>query len=275
MKAVLQIRRWHSAFAVLFFCLVCGTVYGNEDTDLVRYFSAAGADGAVEVDHAPWDRLLKRYILKQDGINLFRYSDVADDDLDRLSDYLEYLQSLNVTGLAPDQQFAYWVNLYNALTIQVILDHYPVDSIKDISYGLLSRGPWKEELVMVEGFSLSLDDIEHGILRPLFQDSRIHYAVNCASISCPNLQDEAFTAPALESLLEASAVEYINSYRGVEVIEGDLVISSIYDWYAGDFGSSDQAIIEHLADYADPDLVAELERFETIDRYRYNWDLNE
>ena len=274
MMSVFQIRRVFALLAIS--CLPVGcAVYGSEDTELSRYFSAAAAHEASEVDHAPWSRLLAKYILKQNGLNLFRYSAVTDNDADRLSDYLDYLQSLQVTGLAAEQQFAYWINLYNALTVQVILDHYPLESIRDISYSLLSRGPWKERLVTVEGFGLSLDDIEHGILRPGFRDSRIHYAVNCASISCPNLQVQAFTASNLEVMLETAAEEYINSYRGVEVIEGELVLSSIYDWYAEDFGSSDKAIIGHLADHAEPDLAAQLQGFESIDRYRYDWDLNE
>ena len=275
MTAVLQIgKRLFALLAIS--CLSAGhAAYGSEDTELSRYFSTAAGHEASAVDHAPWNSLLANYLHEQDGVNLFRYSAVTHDDLVRLSDYIEYLQSLRVTGLTPAQQFAYWINLYNAVTVQVILDHYPVESIRDISYSLLSRGPWKEQLVLVEGFALSLDDIEHGILRPRFQDSRIHYAVNCASISCPNLQARAFTASNLEALLETAAKEYVNSYRGAEVLDGELVLSSIYDWYAEDFGGSDEAVIDHLLDYAGPDLAVQLEGFGRIDRYRYDWNLNE
>lgn len=275
MTAALQIgKRLFALLAIS--CLPAGhAAYGSEETELSRHFSTAAGHEASAVDHAPWNSLLANYLHEQDGVNLFRYSAVTHDDLVRLSDYIEYLQSLRVTELTPAQQFAYWINLYNAVTVQVILDHYPVESIRDISYSLLSRGPWKEQLVLVEGFALSLDDIEHGILRPRFQDSRIHYAVNCASISCPNLQDRAFTASNLEVLLETAAEEYVNSYRGAEVLDGELVLSSIYDWYAEDFGGSDEAVIDHLLDYAGPGLAVQLEGFGRIDRYRYDWNLNE
>ena len=134
---------------------------------------------------------------------------MSEEDLEILDDYLQMLESVQVTDLNPDEQFAYWINLYNALTIWVILEHYPVESIQDISYGLLTRGPWKENLATVEGVDLSLDDIEHEILRPVFQDNRIHYAVNCASIGCPNLQSTAFTSNNLEDLLEHLSLIHI------------------------------------------------------------------
>ena len=102
-----------------------------------------------------------------------------------------------------DEQLAYWINLYNALTVKVILDHYPVKSILDIdiSPGWFSIGPWGKKLVAVEGVEISLDDIEHRILRPIWRDPRIHYALNCAAVGCPNLLREAFTGATAEVLL--------------------------------------------------------------------------
>ena len=243
--------------------------------DLTIFHERASNSRLKIVDHTMWSRLLSSYIHEREGLNYFRYGDVSEEDLEILDDYLQMLESVQVTDLNPDEQFAYWINLYNALTIWVILEHYPVESIQDISYGLLTRGPWKENLATVEGVDLSLDDIEHEILRPVFQDNRIHYVVNCASIGCPNLQSTAFTSNNLEDLLEHSAVQYINHPRGARIEDGELIVSSIYDWYEEDFGDSEEDVIEHLLDYASNTLEKQLSGFDDIDDYEYDWALNE
>ena len=125
----------------------------------------------------------------------------------------------------------------------------------------------------VEGERLSLDDIEHGILRPIWHDPRIHYALNCASISCPKLQPIAFTANNEERLLDEAARAYVNDPRGVRITNGRLTVSSIYVWYRDDFGSSDSAVIDHLRRYASPQLAAELARFRKPDEDAYDWRL--
>ena len=245
------------------------------DSETTRYWSQSNQDNQITVDHSRWDGLLERYIREDNGINLFDYNSVSPQDQDLLSGYLASLQQLRVTGLNSSEQFAYWINLYNALTLRVILDHYPLESIMDISYGLTSSGPWSEELVTVEGRPLSLDAIEHEILRPIFRDNRIHYAVNCASIGCPNLQQNAFTAENIEAMLDTAARQYVNHPRGVSVTGNRLVVSNIYDWYDEDFGDSEREVIKHLLLYADPDLTGRLEDFKSIDDYQYDWSIND
>ena len=182
-----------------------------------------------------------------------------------------------MTALAESEQRAFWINLYNALTIDVVLDHYPVETIRDISLGggLFAVGPWKKALATVEGRKLSLDNIEHDILRKLWRDPRVHYAVNCASISCPNLLAEAFTGAKLDRMLTQGARAYVNHRRGVNASGGRLRLSSIYDWYAKDFGSGDAEVIAHVSAYAEPALKQQLAGIRTIAGYDYDWSLNE
>ena len=146
-----------------------------------------------------------------------------------------------VSSLNRGEQLAYWINFYNALTVQVILDHYPTDSILDIkiSPGFFSIGPWDKKLVTVEGEELSLNDMEHRILRPIWRDPRIHYGVNCASIGCPNLLTTAYTADNVDGLLTENAVAYVNHPRGASLQNGALTVSSIYDWFEEDFGGNE------------------------------------
>ena len=204
------------------------------------------------------------------------YAGVGAADRDSLDLYFSMLSGTEVGKLNRDGQRAFWINLYNLLTVRVILDHYPVKSIRDIdiSPGFFTDGPWGKPLVTVEGEDLTLNDIEHRILRPIWQDPRLHYAVNCASIGCPNLQRRAFTAANTVALLEQASQAYVNHPRGARVEDGRLIVSSIYEWFKADFGGSDQGVIDHLMRFAEPALRARLEGITEIDDDAYDWSLN-
>ena len=164
------------------------------------------------------------------------------------------------------------------MTVDVVLEHYPVESIRDIdiSPGWFSSGPWGAKLVTVEGEELSLDDIEHRILRPIWSDPRIHYAVNCASVGCPDLQPDAFTAVDMEDQLDRAARGYVNDSRGFTIDDNnDLIVSSIYHWFQEDFGESELQVIKHLQEYADESGAAMIERRTEYDSHRYDWSLND
>lgn len=260
---------------VLCVLIVVGAPVRAGAESLAGVFSRFDDASVLVVDHAPWSALIERYrTLGPDGVAQFAYGAVTDADRAALAAYLDSLQAVRVTALARGSQFAYWVNLYNALTVQVILDNYPVASIRDISSGLFSSGPWGADLVTVEGHELSLDDIEHEILRPIWRDPRIHYVVNCASIGCPNLAAVAFTADNAESLMETGARDYINHPRGVRIEDGAIIASSLYDWYDDDFGS-DTDLMAHFRRYALPGLSTMLAGHTRVHTYFYDWALNE
>ena len=154
------------------------------------------------VDHAAWDAFLVSNVQRgANGINRIAYASVSGADKAALADYIASLEAVAVSELNRAEQLAYWINMYNALTAKVVLDHYPVGSIREIKPWLLAWGPWGMKLVRVDGEQLTLNDIEHRILRPIWRDARIHYAVNCASLGCPNLQARAFTAAICISVL--------------------------------------------------------------------------
>ncbi len=188
------------------------------------------------------------------------------------------MTAVPISAYKRDEQRAYWINLYNALTVKVVLDHYPVKTIRKISAWFaigLWRGPWNRKLITVEGEGLSLNDIEHRILRPIWRDPRIHYAVNCASIGCPNLRKQAFTATNAETLLARGAREYLNHNRGAKIKDGRLIVSSIYVWFKEDFGDSDRGAIRHLQQYAESVLATALAHVKRIADDHYDWALND
>ena len=238
-------------------------------------WSAFNPDSSATISHKVWNYWLGRYVFADPGgINLVAYGSVTQADRKRLKTYIAELTSLQISNYNRAQQRAYWINLYNALTIDVVLDNYPLSSIRDISSGLFSSGPWRLKLARIEGEQLTLDDIEHRILRPIWKDPRIHYAVNCASLGCPRLQSKAFTAENTEALLETSATEFINSDHGARIAGNRLRVSSIYDWFEQDFGGSEATVISHLRQYAVGDLANALEAITGIDDYDYDWRIN-
>ncbi|MGQ0586467.1 MAG: DUF547 domain-containing protein [Gammaproteobacteria bacterium] len=238
----------------------------------------ASTQGKVAIEHAEWNDWLARQVRPgQDGINRIAYGKVDAADRKALDAYVRKLEGIPISRFSRAEQRAYWINLYNATTVKVVLDHYPVDSIMkiNISPGFFAKGPWKKKLLTIEGEKVSLDDIEHRILRPIWKDPRTHYAVNCASIGCPNLQPQAYTAGNMEALLDAGARAYVNHPRGARVHKGELTVSSIYDWFAADFGGTDAGVIAHLKQYAEPALAKQLAGMKRIGDDEYDWALND
>jgi hypothetical protein len=260
-----------------------GVAQANEVTDAFR---AHAAGSALSVDHSAWVGLLKTYVKPaSDGVNRVDYKAFKANGHAALKSYIAKLEAAAPAKLDKPEQMAFWINLYNAKTIDIILAHYPVKSIREIDLeksllGFLKKsvgagGPWKTEVVKVAGRALSLDNIEHDILRPIYKDPRIHYAVNCASYGCPNLQRDAFTGATLDDQLDAGARAFINHPRGLRVEAGRVMASSIYDWFQSDFGGTAAGVLDHARCYASPELKAALDGKTSIDSFDYDWRLND
>ncbi|QXO17752.1 MULTISPECIES: DUF547 domain-containing protein [Vibrio] len=244
------------------------SVFAAPKADLWLFWTASNQENRQKIAHDAWQQLLDRYLSRNGEYTLFNYAAVSQTDQHKLSRYLSSLAAIDPRTLNRSEQYAYWINLYNAQTVQLILQHYPLDSITQLG-GLFSFGPWDDKVLTIAGQTLTLNDIEHRILRPIWLEPRTHYALNCASLGCPNLQPQAFTADNLDQLLDSAAQEFINSEKGAHMQDEKLVLSSIYDWYQVDFGSRQQ-LIQHLATYR-----ADLSGFRGNIRYQYNWALNE
>jgi hypothetical protein len=252
--------------------------------------SAAGAGEGVarfaehrpgaerRVDHGAFATFLERYrVLGPDGIARVRYGDVAAADAARLARYIARLGEVEVDALDRDEQLAFWLNLFNAAVIHVVVRHYPVGSVRDIDLDRrdVVRGPWTAAAFEVAGVALSFADIEDAILFTYWRDPRLHYALHRASLGCPNLPAEPFTGATIDARLDAAAMAYVNHPRGVAMADGELVVSSLYRWHLDDFGGSERGVLRHLMAFADPERAMRLQRFDGIDGDRYDWRLND
>ncbi len=247
------------------------------EADLWTRWTKHQSNSVQKINHKQWATFLDRNLITNDKSNIYLvpYSRVTNKDRKILQNYLKYLENINISNYSRSEQFAYWINHYNARTVELILENYPIDSIKNISFSFFSFGPWDEELITVEGIELSLNDIEHRILRPIWKDPRIHYAVNCASMGCPNLLPKPFTAETNEMLLDEAAKGYVNHPRGVRFEDEKLVLSKIFDWYLVDFGGSTDNLLQHILEYSESQLYQKIKQYKGKLEYEYNWQLNE
>ncbi len=249
----------------------------RQDNSVTEFWSAAAAESTQTVDHQLWQDVLDNYLVTDDpsGVALFDYQGLLDDGSEELNSYLEQLAAIDPRELNRAEQFAYWVNLYNALTVQIVISNYPIASIKEVGSSPLPVGPWNDPAISIAGQSLTLNHIEHSILRPIWEDYRIHFAVNCASVGCPDLQAEAFTAANTEALLNLASESYLNHQRGLNLSPDRLILSSIFSWYAEDFGNSETQVLKTLSEHLPQELAAKLAEYSGAIEYDYNWQLNE
>lgn len=273
---MINLQKVFSAPTILCFVALVSATRPCLATD-TQFWQQSDENNTSIIDHVAWQKLLDRYLVTNhpSGVNRVRYKDFTNDDKQALKAYLSQLQSIDPRQYKRAEQMAYWINLYNALTVDLILENYPVKSIKKIGNKLFSFGPWDDPIAQIAGQELTLNDIEHKILRPIWKDRRIHYAVNCASYGCPNLSAAAYTASNTNGLLEQGATDYINHRRGVSLNNGDLTVSSIYHWYSEDFGGNDAQLLAHLKRYANPNLKQALDDFNGSIDYAYDWSLND
>ncbi len=240
-------------------------------SDLLPQWASSDESNPVTISHETWQLILDKYLVKSGDQNLFRYKTVSHQDKQIIEQYIRKLSKIDPRKYRKKEQFPYWVNLYNAATINLVLDNYPTSSIRNIG-SFFRFGPWDKNIVTVAGESLSLNDIEHRILRPIWRDPRIHYVVNCASLGCPNLPKQALTGMNTEFVLNKAAETFINSPKGVTIQGNELVLSSIFDWYAEDFGETEKQVLMHIDQYRKKDPVAGWQG--SID-YKYDWNLNQ
>ena len=229
-----------------------------------------------QVIHYPvWHNFLENYTTTRNGQVYVKYQAVPEKKQQALHHAIERLSDKQISHYNRNQQLAYWINLYNMETVYLVLQHYPLESIRDIKAGYFSSGPWDQKLLTVQGTNLTLNDIEHRIIRPLWNDPRIHAAVNCASISCPNLLRKPYQGQKIDQQLNEAFRKFVNSDKGVKIKGNQVWVSKIFDWYGQDFGDSPEQIKAFISAYLkDAQTEQALKQAATLHYQSYNWQLN-
>lgn len=243
---------------------------------LLFSFSCNGVDAPVSdadpVSHEMWDKLLKKYV---DENGLVDYKGFGKDK-QILNSYLHLLgkSAPNKKTWSEEEQLAFWINAYNACTIALILEHYPIKSIKSIGSAPLItfvNSPWDIKFIEIGNKKLDLNNIEHGIIRTDFNDPRIHFALVCAARSCPELRNEAYTGEKLDQQLEEEAIAFINNPTRNKIRKEEVQLSKYFTWYGGDFEANGQGIIDFINQYSNTQIFKNAD----ISYLEYDWSLNE
>lgn len=219
------------------------------------------ANSSVNLDHSAWTALLKKHVDKEGNVDYKGFK----NDRAALTSYLKYLSENKPDDSWSVQEIlAYYINVYNAFTVDLIVENYPVESIKDIN------GPWTRAIVPIGNTKMSLGGVENGLLKKM-NEPRFHFAINCASVSCPKLLNEAYTAATINEQLDKVTREFINSDEN-KISENKAELSSIFDWYEKDFlVHGIDNIIEYINQYSDTKINPDT----NITYLEYNWGLNE
>ena len=263
-----SVFRFASVFFLAFFLQSCNLIsaagfssQGQPTKEVGPKLTSTTANSAVNVDHSAWNSLLKKHVNSQGLVDYKGFK----NDKGKLDAYLKMLAQQNPSDdWSVQELLAYYINLYNAATVKLIVENYPVKSIKDID------GPWTKGRVAIGDTNLSLGGIENGILRKM-NEPRIHFAINCASKSCPKLLNEAYTAGKINEQLDRVTKAFINSDEN-DISANSPKLSSIFDWYQKDFTvNGKQDVIGYINQYSNTQIKAGA----PLTYKNYNWNLNE
>jgi hypothetical protein len=224
-----------------------------------------GFSASPRASHSIWNTLLKENISSTGKVN---YKNLKINK-NSISEYLTELKN-NTPGTdwSKNEKMAYYINMYNAYTVQFIITKYPVKSPKDINYS--GKDIWNLKLVKIGAKSITLTQLENDILRG-YGDARIHFAINCAASSCPRLMNKAYDAKTLDNDLTRMTKIFINDLSANIIKEKKIQISKIFEWYAIDFKSKNQTLIDFINKYS----KVQVNQNAKIEYLTYNWNLNE
>jgi hypothetical protein len=246
--------------------------------------SSSLASDNLKPDNSLYTQVLKAYVNK----GAVNYKGIKGDS--RFAEYMSMLQNVDTALTNPHERLAFWINMYNAWTIKIVVDNYPIKSITDLGADLVigaifKTTVWDKQLVEIKGAKMSLNTIEHDIIRK-YRDARIHFAIVCASKSCPPLRNEAYNAESLNEQLDEQARVFLadTSRNKLNVDKEELQLSKIFSWFAGDFKKDKSfekgngSLIKFIARYVPKGTADKLlanEKDLEISYLDYDWSLNE
>ena len=247
------------------------SVHATPKAKTLPFWDDSEPSSGLTPDHSRWQNLLDKFLNAEHPSGIYRldYDAFSDADEKALREYLAYLQQLDPRQLSKGRQKAYWLNLYNATMVLIVVVSQPSESIRTVD----RKNLWVAERFNIAGQKLSLDNIVHGILRPLFKDERIHFVLNRATLGSANISPLAYTGDNVEELMEQAARDFLQHPRAVDFSDDGLVLSRLFVWYKSDFGSNVTELKNYLKQYQSPELAEKIEASKRVS-YQYDWSLN-
>lgn len=263
---------------VFFFMFFFMDVNAAPKAEIIEFWDDSEPLSTMQVNHDAWQEILTAYVDDQhpSGINRFDYSAVTASDAGKLKDYLVASQKLEPRQLNSNEAKAYWINMFNAILVDQIVDTYQSGSsraVKRLLNGGIRSSGWGKDVAEILTKNISLNDIEHGILRPIWKDLRIHFAISASTVGSASIQKTAFNGNNIEELLEKARVEFFQHSRSVRVDGKRVVLNSVFDWYASDFAPNKRALLAYIRENVSEEKRQLMQDRSKI-RYDYNWDLN-
>ena len=266
---------WNKVLTSYFYLLLglsCCTsaVFAASTADTVAFWNDFEPNSQLKINHSAWQNLLQKHVIidHPSGINRFNYAAVTSQDKTELGDYLVFLQGFDPRQLNKREQMAFWLNLYNASVVQIILKNGIPEKTNNID-DMLAKPRFSITLQ-----EMSLDDIQNKILRPIYNDPRIHFALNSGALSSGIIQPVVYQGDNLDEVLDKAAKQYLNASINVDNQGSNLLLSKIFKWYRVDFASNTRDLKRYLNKYALPDKAGKIASTRRI-RYKYDWNLNQ
>ncbi len=267
--------RWLVSMTLFLFI---SSAYAAPKAELIKFWDDEEPASAIQVNHDAWQEILTLYVDDQhaSGINRFDYEAVTAGDALKIKTYLDYLQKMEPRQLNSLEAQAFWINLYNAIMVDKIVDAYQSGSSRAVNRllrGGVRSTRWNRNVAEVVMQKISLDDIEHGILRPMWKDPRIHFVLVTGALSGANVLKTAFNGENNEVLLEQAKNDFFSHPKSVRVENGRIVLNSVFNWYAEDFASNKSALLQYIQENA-PEATRQAMTGLSRTSFDYNWDLN-
>ncbi len=275
---MLIIKKNLSLKAKIAHCLVCAVclvssavVSAAVETRQIEFWNDFEPSSLIDLDHSPFSEILNKYVISDhpSGIARFNYEAVTEADYAKLERYLDFLQIMEPRQLTQAEAKAYWINLYNAATLRFVVKAVANGRASKIRARGLPARRWRQKIITISEQRLSLEDIMHGVIRPMYNDRRVHYALFFCTLGGADMPKEAFDGDNNEALLTSLETSFLQHSRAVR-IEGDsLMLSEIFKQYDTDFATNRRDLIEYLKQRV-PDPVAQA--MSGVNRIRYDYD---
>ena len=256
--------------------LMSGQALAAIEMKLIEFWNDSEPLGVINVDHAPFEEILQKYVDQghPSGVSRFNYDGVTDDDAAKLQAYVDYLQLLEPRQLNEPEAKAYWINLYNSATLNMVVDAYKNGRVTKVQARGLPARRWRRDIITIAQQDLSLNDILNGVIRPMYRDPRTHFALFFCTLGGPDMPTEVLNGDNNDELLDKFQADYLAQSRAVRIEEGELVLSEMFKDYDTDFADDFPSLISYLQQNV-PEPVANAISGVTEVRFEYDWTLNQ